>query len=146
MDWLPVPLPRRLAMARIIRAEIFNPREVAVLHLCARVCRRCFLLGDDPFTQKNFDHRKNWVEGQLKVQAAAFLIDLITLAVMSNHIHLVLRSRPDVVDTWDDREVARRWLMICPNAAMLGTQLFVVSPTVGGDAWRVGICLNINVS
>ena len=32
-------------MARIIRAEIFNPREVAVLHLCARVCRRCFLLG-----------------------------------------------------------------------------------------------------
>jgi hypothetical protein len=32
-------------MARIIRAEIFNPREIAVLHLCARVCRRCFLLG-----------------------------------------------------------------------------------------------------
>ena len=102
-------------MARIIRAEIFNPREVAVLHLCARVCRRCFLLGDDPFTQKNFDHRKNWVEDQLKVQAAAFSIDLITLAVMSNHIHLVLRSRPDVVDAWDDREVARRWLMICPK-------------------------------
>ena len=23
-------------MARIIRAEIFNPREIAVLHLCAR--------------------------------------------------------------------------------------------------------------
>ncbi|MFN7892926.1 MAG: hypothetical protein ACK5OC_21705, partial [Pirellula sp.] len=35
--------------------------------------------------------------------------------VISNHIHLVLRSRPDVVDTWDDREVARRWLMICPK-------------------------------
>ena len=105
-------------MARIIRAEIFNPREIAVLHLCARVCRRCFLLGDDPFTQKNFDHRKNWVEDQLKVQAAAFSIDLITLAVMSNHIHLVLRSRPDVVDTWDDREVARRWLMICPKRGL----------------------------
>ena len=104
-------------MARIIRADIFNPREVAVLHLCARVCRRCFLLGDDPFTQKNFDHRKNWVEDQLKVQAAAFSIDLITLAVMSNHIHLVLRSRPDVVDAWDDREVARRWLMICPEGS-----------------------------
>jgi hypothetical protein len=36
---------------------------------------------------------------------------------MSNHIHLVLRSRPDVVDTWDDREVARRWLMICPEGS-----------------------------
>jgi hypothetical protein len=49
--------------------------------LCARVCRRCFLLGDDPFTH-----------------------------------------------------------------AMLGTQLFVVSPAIGGDVWRVGICSNTNVS
>jgi hypothetical protein len=34
--------------------------------------------------------------------------------VLSNHFHLVLRSRPDVVQTWDDSEVARRWLMLCP--------------------------------
>ncbi len=33
---------------------------------------------------------------------------------MSNHFHLVLRSRPDVVAEWDDTEVARRWLMLCP--------------------------------
>ena len=31
-----------------------------------------------------------------------------------NHFHLVLRSRPDVVATWDDSEVARRWLLLCP--------------------------------
>ena len=30
------------------------------------------------------------------------------------HFHLVLRSRPDVVATWDDHEVARRWLLLCP--------------------------------
>ena len=29
--------------------------------------------------------------------------------------HLILRSRPDVVATSDNREVARRWLMICPE-------------------------------
>jgi hypothetical protein len=29
-------------------------------------------------------------------------------------MHLVLRSRPDVVAEWDDMEVARRWLMLCP--------------------------------
>ena len=34
---------------------------------------------------------------------------------MSNHFHLVLRSRPDVVAEWDDSEVARRWLMLCPE-------------------------------
>jgi hypothetical protein len=34
---------------------------------------------------------------------------------MSNHLHLVLRSRPDVVQTWDDNEIASRWLRICPK-------------------------------
>jgi hypothetical protein len=29
---------------------------------------------------------------------------------------------------------------------VVGTQLFVVSPAIGGDVWRVGICSNINVS
>jgi hypothetical protein len=26
-----------------------------------------------------------------------------------------LRQRPDIVKTWDDTEVARRWLMLCPK-------------------------------
>jgi len=42
-------------------------------------------------------------------------IDLLGFAILSNHFHLILRSRPDVVATWDDREVARRWLMLCLN-------------------------------
>jgi hypothetical protein len=29
-------------------------------------------------------------------------------------LDLILRSRSDVVSTWDDTEVARRWLLICP--------------------------------
>ena len=33
---------------------------------------------------------------------------------MSSHLHLVLRSRPDVVAVRDDTYVARRWLMLCP--------------------------------
>ena len=28
-------------MARLARAEVFDPSEVAALHLCARVVRRC---------------------------------------------------------------------------------------------------------
>lgn len=34
---------------------------------------------------------------------------------MHNHIHLVLRSRPDVVTAWSDQEVARRWLRLFPK-------------------------------
>ena len=47
--------------------------------------------------------------------AKFFGIDLLCYAIMSNHFHLVLRSRPDVVAAWDDTEVARRWLMLCPK-------------------------------
>ena len=101
-------------MARMARAEVFAPDEVAVVHVMNRVVRRCYLLGDDPVSGKNYDHRKVMIENQLQRLAGAFGIDLLGFAIMSNHFHLILRSRPDVVATWDDTEVARRWLLICP--------------------------------
>jgi len=44
--------------------------------------------------------------------AAQFGIEIGFRAELSNHIHLVLRTRPDVVDTWSDEQVVRRWLVI----------------------------------
>ena len=88
---------RRFVMARLARAEVFAADEVAIVHVMNRVVRRCFLLGDDPVTGKNYDHRKQWLDDQLVQQAKYFGIDLLCQAIMSNHFHLVLRSRPDVV-------------------------------------------------
>ena len=95
-------------MARLARLELFSAEEVAIVHVMNRVVRRCFLLGDDPLTGKNYDHRKVWIEDQLRLLASHFGIDLLSFAILSNHFHLMLRSRPDVVETWDDAEVARR--------------------------------------
>ena len=53
-------------MARLARAEVFAADEVAVVHVISRVVRRCFLLGDDPVTGKNFNHRKGWIEERLR--------------------------------------------------------------------------------
>jgi len=72
-------------------------------------------MGDDPLTGQNFDHRKVWMEEELQHLAVHFGIDLLCYAILSNHFHLILRSRPDVVALWDDTEVARRWLMLCPK-------------------------------
>lgn len=72
-------------------------------------------MGDDPVSGKNFDHRKQWIENEVKKLSAAMGIDLLGLAILSNHFHLILRSRPDVVATWDDTEIARRWLLLCPR-------------------------------
>ena len=102
-------------MARLARAEVFDPSEVAVLHICARVVRRCCLFGIDPVTGENHDHRKIWIEDQFKLLAANFEIDLLSFAILLNHVHLILRSRPDFIETWDSSEVASRWLMLCPK-------------------------------
>lgn len=102
-------------MARLARVEVFASDEVAIVHVLNRTVRRCFLLGNDPVSGKNFDHRKQWMESELQHLAKHFGIDLLCYAILSNHFHLVLRSRPDVVAAWDDSEVARRWMMLCPK-------------------------------
>jgi REP element-mobilizing transposase RayT len=102
-------------MARLARGEVFAADEIAIVHVMNRTVRRCFLLGNDAVTGRNYDHRKLWIDEQLVHQAKYFGIDLLCQAIMSNHIHLILRSRPDVVQQWTDAEVARRWLMLCPE-------------------------------
>lgn len=103
-------------MARTRRTDVFDPDEIATVHVMNRVVRRCFLLGRDPLSGNNYDHRQGWIEEQLERVAAQFGIDLLNFAIMSNHFHLVLRSRPDVVQRWENREVARRWLLLCPKS------------------------------
>jgi hypothetical protein len=34
---------------------------------------------------------------------------------MSNHLHLVLRNRPDIADQWSADEIALRWCRIFPR-------------------------------
>jgi len=102
-------------MARLARVEVFAADEIAIVHVMNRTVRRCFLFGEDSVSGKNYDHRKVWIDEHLAHQARYFGIDLLCQAIMSNHFHLVLRSRPDVVKEWSDQDVARRWLMLCPE-------------------------------
>ncbi len=102
-------------MSRRPRNNHFAWDQVEVAHVWNRVARQCFLLGKDPISGKNYDHRKGWIVRMLDEYARYFGIDLLEYALLSNHFHLILRSRPDVVKTWFDCEVAIRWLLICPK-------------------------------
>jgi REP element-mobilizing transposase RayT len=104
-----------MAMARLARKEMIDPFEVQVVHTVSRCVRRAFLCGEDPVTGGCYEHRRQWIRDRLEFLASVFGIDCLTYAIMSNHIHLVLRSRPDVVGTWSDEEVARRWLRLFPK-------------------------------
>ena len=101
-------------MARQARSESIDPAQVQVVHCIHRCVRRAFLCGDDPLTGQSFEHRRGWIRDRLEFLASVFGIDCLTYTVMHNHLHLILRSRPDIVATWSDREVARRWLLLFP--------------------------------
>ena len=45
-------------MARLARAEIFDPAEIVAVHLIGKTVRSFYLLGFDQRSGKNFDHRK----------------------------------------------------------------------------------------
>ncbi len=101
-------------MPSYARREIVAPDVVAVYHCIVRCVRRAFLCGVDALTGKNHEHRKTWVRDRLEQLASVFAIEVCGYAVMSNHIHLVLRVRPDLVANWTDAEVAIRWLRLPP--------------------------------
>ena len=102
-------------MARQNRRDIFDANEVTVLHCCQRAVRRAWLCGIDPLTGLSFEHRKVWIQNRLQELARIFGVDCLSFSVMSNHLHVILRNRPDVVKTWSDDEVARRWWLLFPK-------------------------------
>lgn len=102
-------------MARPKRNEQFSPDEVCIVHTIQRCVRRAFLAGVDPVSGKDYSFRKEAIRLRLEALASVFGIDVLSYAVMSNHIHSILRNRPDVVAQWSDREVALRWLKVFPG-------------------------------
>ena len=101
-------------MGRQARGEVMDPRQIQIFHCVHRCVRRAFLCGKDPYSGVCYEHRRQWIRHRLEFLASVFAIDCLTYTVLSNHLHLVLRSRPDVVAGWSDDEVARRWLRLFP--------------------------------
>lgn len=97
------------------RSEIFDPDQVGVYHCWNRLVQRRHLLGLDHLTGKDYSYRKPWVRDRFRELAAAMAIDILDYAILDNHLHVVLRNRPDIVATWSDEEVARRWWQVCPQ-------------------------------
>jgi REP element-mobilizing transposase RayT len=102
-------------MPRPLRSEVFRPQEIAILHCVQRCVRRAYLSGVDSVTGTDYSYRKEWIRQRIEKLASVFGIDVLAYAILSNHLHVVLRSRPDVVSAWSDRQVALRWLQIFPG-------------------------------
>ena len=101
-------------MARPPRKEVFEEDVVGCYHCINRCVRRAYLCGDDPVSGRSFNHRKGWIRDRLQQLAAAFGIDILDYAVLSNHVHVILRNRPDIVAGWSDKEVAQPLVAAVP--------------------------------
>ena len=94
------------------RRAVVDESQVGRYHIVTRCVRRAWLAGVDARTGRDFSHRKNWLRFRLDVLASMFAVEVLEVSILDNHLHLVLRNRPDIVALWSDEEVVRRWLRL----------------------------------
>lgn len=98
------------------RSQLVDTENAGFYHCVSRCVRRAFLCGRDRLTGQNFDHRKDWIEARILELAECFAVSVYAYAVMSNHLHVVVRVDPQAALEWSDTEVARRWLQAFPGS------------------------------
>lgn len=85
-------------------------------HCISRCVRRAYLCGFDRETQRQFDHRKQWLVDLMHQFSDIFAIGVCSYAIMSNHYHLVLYVNPDLAESWSDQDIFHRWAALYPTA------------------------------
>ena len=97
--------------------------DTSFYHCISRCVRQSFLCGVDAHSGHSYEHRRGWVEERLLFLTSVFAIDICAYAVMSNHTHVVLCVDKALADSWDAREVLRRYHYI--HRGTLLTQKFM---------------------
>jgi len=97
------------------RKEVLVQGGDGVYHCVSRCVRRALLCGFDPYSRRDYEHRKQWLRDRVHELSGIFAIDVAAYAVMANHVHLVLACNPARTDQWSDEEVARRWSRLFPR-------------------------------
>ncbi len=74
------------------------------------VCAAPFFCGWNVYSGQSYEHRRVWIRDRLRELSGLFAIEVHADAVMSNQLHVVVRTLAGRAGAWDDAEVARRWL------------------------------------
>ncbi|AVP97408.1 hypothetical protein C7S18_09470 [Ahniella affigens] len=109
-EWLDhLNSPPRKAISKPQARERTVPTNCSGYYHCVSRCvRRAWLCGYDKVNDKNHDYRRQWVEDRLMALAEAYSVSIYAYAVMSNHLHVVVKVDAVAAQDWSDEEVARR--------------------------------------
>ncbi len=117
------------------RKSLISLSDTPYYHCVSRCVRRAYLCGHDRYTQKSFEHRRQWLEVKLLTLADIFAIKLCAYAVMSNHYHVVLHVRLDLANQWSEHEVVMRWHQLF-NGTFISQQ-YLNGEHLNQAQWRV---------
>ena len=93
----------------VSRKTIVLSDEPGVYHCISRCVRRAYLCGRDPLTNRNYEGRRRWICIKIKSLSKIFAVEIFAYSVLQNHYHIVLRVDPEILRSWTDEEVVRRW-------------------------------------
>lgn len=102
-------------MGRHRRSDQFRHDEIAIVQCVQRCVRMACVAGVDEVSGSDYSFRREWIRRRLESLASVFAIDVLTYAILSNQLHVILRSRPDVLAKLSDEEEAIRWLQVFPG-------------------------------
>ncbi|PIE90010.1 MAG: hypothetical protein CR997_08510 [Acidobacteria bacterium] len=98
----------------IPRKRQFDKKKINTLHIYNRTVRHAFLMRKND-EDENHCVRKSIYLNRFKFLLKVFSMESLSYCIMDNHYHLIIRTRPDLVDSWSREEVARRWWQLYPR-------------------------------
>ncbi|MFT6254985.1 MAG: REP element-mobilizing transposase RayT, partial [Granulosicoccus sp.] len=104
------------------RKELISISDTPYYHLVSRCVRRAFLCGFDDTSQRDYEHRRQWIEQRIRLLSSLFGIDVCAYAVMSNHYHLVVKLAPLQMEALSAQEVIARWTTLFKGPLLVQRQ------------------------
>ncbi len=109
------------------RSERIPVGTAGIWHITSRCVRRERLL--------EAPGARAWLADRLAAWLDVLAVDLLGYALMGNHFHLVLRTRPDVAKGWSVSEVRQRWAAL---RAVADGRPATVGSTPKAGPWEAG--------
>ncbi len=99
------------------RKEQVSISNTPYYHIVSHSVRRSYLCGFDKTSGKSYEHRKQGIENRIRLLSSIFAIDICAYAVMSNHIHIVVKLHPESIKDLSTDNILKRWCCLFKGAS-----------------------------